>query len=83
MEINDQTIIRLIETTSGTSQAVKDLTTRLLGGEGQVGVIPYMAAEHKSLGERVGSVEQKQYYFGVAGAAIGGAVGWFSSLFKH
>jgi hypothetical protein len=83
MDIDQQTLVALITTTSRTEQAITDLTTRLLGGQGQVGAIPYLANEHKSLNDRMGKVEQKQYYFGVAGAAIGGALGYLSSLFKH
>lgn len=84
MDINDQTMVALITTTSRTEQAVKDLTIRLLGGEGQVGVIPFLAQEHKDLSTRIGSVETKQYYFGVAGATVGGALGYIASFFtKH
>ena len=45
--IEDAVIIELIKGQSTTQQMVKDLTTRLIGGEGQKGILPAMHEEHK------------------------------------
>ena len=45
--IEDAVIIELIKGQSTTQQMVKDLTTRLIGGDGQKGVLIAMHEEHK------------------------------------
>ncbi len=53
--------IKMFESLARIEQSQKDTTQRLFGGEGQVGILPYMAEQAKTVakeaGERVDRIE--------------------------
>lgn len=82
MEIDSNLVVQLIQGQSKTQQQITDLSQRLLGGDGQQGAIPYLANEHKELGDRVDKVEKKMYWFSGAGTALGATAGYLAAWIK-
>lgn len=87
MENQDVILIKLVEGQARVEQSVKDLSTRLLGGDGQKGVLFMMADSHKELEGRVGALENKKSYaagwIAGVGAVGGGILAWVANLLHH
>lgn len=94
MEVDNATIFNLVQGQGRIEQKVDDMSTRLLGGEGQKGVLPMMYEKHEALDARVGqletnSVHSKGWIAGAMavitaiGAVLGSIITWFLSVSHH
>jgi len=90
----DNVLLDLVKGQAKTQQMVSDMSTRLLGGEGQPGVLKLMHDEHKEqfneldaadkkTDERVDTIEKKMMWYSGAGTAVGGIIGYFIQWFSH
>ncbi len=82
MEI-EQILLDLTKEQAATQQAVKDLSDRLLGANGQLGALPVLYNEQKELAGRVSSVERKVWYFSGVSTALGTALSYLGYHLKH
>lgn len=87
---SDPLLISLAQGQARIEQQVKDISVRLLGGEGQEGVLPLMFKNHKELEQRVDSLENKKTFAsgwiagaGAVGGAVGGILAWLAGVMHH
>lgn len=94
MDVNDQTILQLVAGQARIEQQLTDFDKRLLGGEGQKGILPVLYEKHESLANRVGvlenrSIRSKGWIAGATavitavGTVIGSVVTWLLSVSHH
>lgn len=65
MELSEQTIVKLIQEQSATTQAVTDLKSTLEK------TIPYLVAQDQQNAADIRKVQKSQWYFGGAGTFLG------------
>ena len=70
----DNDLKELIAGQARIEQAVTDMHNRLFGN-GQPGAIQYLATEQKLLSDRIGKVENRQYWLSGAGTIVGFVIG--------
>ena len=94
MEIDNATIFNLVQGQGRIEQKVDDMSIRLLGGDGQKGVLPMLYEKHEEIDARVNTLENssirsKGWIAGAMavitaiGAVLGAIVTWFLSFAHH